>query len=160
MKSSVASSLLFLWHHVDTHAMFTGGNVDLQNLKSCHIHLCEMKPWNTRLQVVSEYTVTGAPAPLNPVEGSRLTLPYSTMLNSTRGPYSKTNVNQTSSTLRQRPRFRALWLARCDASARLLRIVKRSDWMSITEYRKYPSTIRCGWERGATNNTQGLPHVT
>lgn len=103
-------------------------------------------------------TVTGIPAPLNPIEGSRLTLTYSTMLNSTWGPYRKQTSTKRNA-LRQRPRFRVLSLARCDASARPLSVAKRSDWMSITEYCKYPSP-KCGWERRATNNTQGLPRVT
>lgn len=38
--------------HAETHAMFTEGNADLQNLDSWHIYFTEVKPWNTRLQVV------------------------------------------------------------------------------------------------------------
>lgn len=67
--------------------------------------------WSHETNAYKWYTTeTGVPAPLNRVEGSRLTLTYSTMLNSTWAP-SKTNVNQTPSAVRQRPRFYALSLA-------------------------------------------------
>lgn len=135
----------------------------------CHPRsVYESKCWPTKPQLLPHLptlpltrypTQTGVPAPLNRVEGSRLPLTYSTAPNSTWAP-SKTNHNRTYSALRQRPRVRALWLAGRAASARLLYPAKRSTWVSITKYPKYPSPIKCGWERRATNNTQGLPRVT